>query len=59
MNRPAQLLLRTGPYLVALAVLALLRQSGLAQTVDLALRPDHQSPGGPFRPGQSDHPDRY
>ena len=37
MKRPAQLLLRIGPYLVALAVLALLRQSGLAQTVDLAL----------------------
>lgn len=37
MKRPAQLLLRIGPYLIALAVLALLRQSGLAQTVDLAL----------------------
>ena len=37
MKHPAQLLLRIGPYLVALAVLALLRQSGLAQTVDLAL----------------------
>ena len=37
MKRPAQLLLRIGPSLVALAVLALLRQSGLAQTVDLAL----------------------
>ena len=37
MKRPAQLLLRIGPYLVALAVLALLRQSGLAQTLDLAL----------------------
>ena len=37
MKRPAQLLLRIGPYLVALVVLALLRQSGLAQTVDLAL----------------------
>ena len=37
MKRPAQLLLRIGPYLVALAVLALLRQSGLTQTVDLAL----------------------
>ena len=37
MKRPAQLLLRIGPYLVALAVLALVRQSGLAQTVDLPL----------------------
>ena len=37
MKRPAQLLLRIGPHFVALAVLALLRQSGLAQTVDLAL----------------------
>ena len=37
MKRPAQLLLRIGPYFIALAVLALLRQSGLAQTVDLAL----------------------
>ena len=35
MKRPAQLLLRTGPYVIALVVLAVLRQSGLAQMIDL------------------------
>lgn len=35
MKRPAQLLLRIGPYVIALVVLAVLRQSGLAQMVDL------------------------
>ena len=37
MKRPAQLLLRTGPYVIALVVLAVLRQSGLAQMVDLTI----------------------
>ena len=37
MKRPAQLLLRTGPYVIALVVLAVLRQSGLVQMVDLTI----------------------
>ena len=37
MKRPAQLLLRTGPYVIALVVLTVLRQSGLAQMIDLTI----------------------
>ena len=37
MKRPAKLLLRTGPYVIALVVLAVLRQGGMAQMVDLTI----------------------